>query len=253
MRHTIDLGQSPHNCRQIYHIYSLNNEETAIASHDYRTETTDQKILLQELLEQLSAPADKLQYRAPLSGNVQLLSESITEEQLLLDFSEEYYEVKSLDEKLMRAAIVQSLLQIDGIDAVSVRVEGEPLKDDEGYDVGLMNEDDIVDTTGSSLSSYQSDTLKLYFADQNGSKLVKQEVDVHYSSNVLKEKLIVEKLMQGPSEEGAYPTINPAANLLSFNGCDKSTFSMYFAFDSPLIVICTCLTPAPSTRESTIE
>lgn len=42
-----------------------------------------------------------------------------------------------------------------------------------------------------------------------------QEVDVRYSSNVLKEKLIVEKLMQGPSEEGAYPTINPAANLLS--------------------------------------
>ncbi len=45
----------------------------------------------------------------------------------------------------MRAAIVQSLLQIDGIDAVSVRVEGEPLKDDEGNEVGLMNEDDIVD------------------------------------------------------------------------------------------------------------
>ena len=84
-------GKKEQETGKIYHIYSLNNEETAITSHDYRTETTDQKILLQELLEQLSAPADKLQYRAPLSGNVQLLSESITEEQLLLDFSEEYY------------------------------------------------------------------------------------------------------------------------------------------------------------------
>ena len=141
--------------------------------------------------------------------------------------------MKSLDEKLMRAAIVQSLLQIDGIDAVSVRVEGEPLKDDEGNEVGLMNGDDIVDTTGSSLSSYQSDTLKLYFADQNGSKLVKQEVDVRYSSNVLKEKLIVEKLMQGPSEEGAYPTINPAANLLSVTTKDGIC---YVNFDSTFLI-----------------
>ena len=152
---------------------------------------------------------------------------------LEINFSEEYYEVKSLDEKLMRAAIVQSLLQIDGIDAVSIRVEGEPLKDNEGNDVGLMNEDDIVDATGSSLSSYQTDTLTLYFADQNGSKLVKQEVDVHYSSNVLKEKLIVEKLMQGPSEEGAYPTINPAANLLSVTTKDGIC---YVNFDSTFLI-----------------
>ena len=60
-------GKKEQETGKIYHIYSLNNEETAITSHDYRTETTDQKILLQELLEQLSAPADKLQYRAPLS------------------------------------------------------------------------------------------------------------------------------------------------------------------------------------------
>ena len=96
-----------------------------------------------------------------------------------------------------------------------------------------VNEDDIVDATGSSLSSYQTDTLTLYFADQNGSKLVKQEVDVHYSSNVLKEKLIVEKLMQGPSEEGAYPTINPAANLLSVTTKDGIC---YVNFDSTFLI-----------------
>ena len=108
-------GKKEQETGKIYHIYSLNNEETAITSHDYRTETTDQKILLQELLEQLSAPADKLQYRAPLSGNVQLLSESITEEQLLLDFSEEYYRQPVTTEVLTRAAIVRTLSQIDGV------------------------------------------------------------------------------------------------------------------------------------------
>ncbi len=68
----------------------------------------------------------------------------------------------------MRAAIVQSLLRLDGVDAVSLSVDGEPFKDADGTVVGLMNEDDFVDTTGSSLSSYQSDTLTLYFADKKG-------------------------------------------------------------------------------------
>ena len=181
----------------------------------------------------MKKPTNEIEYTQAIPEQVKLLDCALKGSILEINFSEEYYEVKSLDEKLMRAAIVQSLLQIDGIDAVSVRVEGEPLKDDEGNEVGLMNEDDIVDTTGSSLSSYQSDTLKLYFADQNGSKLVKQKVDVHYSSNVLKEKLIVEKLMQGPSEEGAYPTINPAANLLSVTTKDGIC---YVNFDSTFLI-----------------
>ena len=107
-------GKKNQETGKLYHIYSLNNEETAIASHDYRTETTDQEALLQELLEQLSVPADKLQYRATLSGNVQLLSESITEEQLLLDFSEEYYRQPVTTEVLTRAAIVRTWSKIDG-------------------------------------------------------------------------------------------------------------------------------------------
>ena len=199
------------------YIYCMNTDKTGLV----------------KVIDEMKKPTNEIEYTQAIPEQVKLLDCALKGSILEINFSEEYYEVKSLDEKLMRAAIVQSLLQIDGIDAVSVRVEGEPLKDNEGNDVGLMNEDDIVDTTGSSLSSYQSDTLKLYFADQNGSKLVKQEVDVHYSSNVLKEKLIVEKLMQGPSEEGAYPTINPAANLLSVTTKDGIC---YVNFDSTFLI-----------------
>ena len=193
------------------YIYCMNTDKTGLVKVAAKISGNSAIKKAESVIDEMKKPTNEIEYTQAIPEQVKLLSCALKGSILEIDFSEEYYEVKSLDEKLMRAAIVQSLLQIDGIDAVSVRVEGEPLKDDEGNEVGLMNGDDIVDTTGSSLSSYQSDTLKLYFADQNGSKLVKQEVDVHYSSNVLKEKLIVEKLMQGPSEEGAYPTINPAA------------------------------------------
>ena len=215
------------------YIYCMNTDKTGLVKVAAKISGNSVIKKAESVIDEMKKPTNEIEYTQVIPEQVKLLSCALKGSILEIDFSEEYYEVKSLDEKLMRAAIVQSLLQIDGIDAVSVRVEGEPLKDDEGNEVGLMNGDDIVDTTGSSLSSYQSDTLKLYFADQNGSKLVKQEVDVHYSSNVLKEKLIVEKLMQGPSEEGAYPTINPAANLLSVTTKDGIC---YVNFDSTFLI-----------------
>ena len=210
------------------YIYCMNTDKTGLVKVAAKISGNSVIKEAESVIDEMKKPTNEIEYTQAIPEQVKLLSCALKGSILEIDFSEEYYEVKSLDEKLMRAAIVQSLLQIDGIDAVSVRVEGEPLKDDEGNEVGLMNGDDIVDTTGSSLSSYQSDTLKLYFADQNGSKLVKQEVDVHYSSNVLKEKL-----MQGPSEEGAYPTINPAANLLSVTTKDGIC---YVNFDSTFLI-----------------
>ena len=52
-----------------------------------------------------------------------------------------------------------------------------------------------------------------------------------YSSNLSKEKMIVEKLMQGP-ESGAYPTINPNANLLGVTIKDDIC---YVNFDSTFL------------------
>lgn len=215
------------------YIYCMNTDKTGLVKVAAKISGNSAIKKAESVIDEMKKPTNEIEYTQAIPEQVKLLDCALKGSILEINFSEEYYEVKSLDEKLMRAAIVQSLLQIDGIDAVSVRVEGESLKDNEGNDVGLMNEDDIVDATGSSLSSYQTDTLTLYFADQNGSKLVKQEVDVHYSSNVLKEKLIVEKLMQGPSEEGAYPTINPAANLLSVTTKDGIC---YVNFDSTFLI-----------------
>ena len=39
------------------------------------------------------------------------------------------------------------------------------------------------------------------FCEQDRDRLVEQEMDVRYSSNVSKEKLIVEKLIHGPREQ----------------------------------------------------
>ena len=214
------------------YIYALNEDRTGLVKISCEIPSGGAEETAQLILEELKKPAEDIDYTTPLPKEVEVLSCSLRGSILDVDFSPEYGEMDSLEEKLVRAAVVQSLLKISGINAVSFTVDGESLKDADGMNVGLMSADDFVENTGSSPSSYQKASLTLYFADKSGSKLVAEQRDARYSSNVSKEKLIVQRLMQGPEESGAYPTINPDANLLSVTIKDGIC---YVNFDSTFL------------------
>ena len=134
---------------------------------------------------------------------------------LELHFNKAYEKMKKSREVLCRAAVVQTLVQVDGIDFVSFYVGDDVLKDREGIPIGLMSADDFVQNTGSSLNSYQVTSLNLYFSNEDGTKLVSEKInDVHYSSNTSIEKLIVEQLMRGPASSKAHATIPKDTKLL---------------------------------------
>lgn len=214
-------------------IYCLNEDRTGLTKISYDFPEGNAEETARAVLEELKEPAEEIEYTAPIPKEVKVQGCRLRGSILDVDFNSAYLEMGALEEKLVRAAIVQSLVLIDGINAVSFTVDGEMLKDSTGFPVGLMNEDDFVENTGSSPTAYQTDTLTLYFADKEGDSLVPREVDVRYSSNVSREKLIVEKLMQGPSGSGAYPTINPDANLLSVTIKDGIC---YVNFDSTFLI-----------------
>ena len=213
-------------------IYCLNEDRTGLTKISYDFPEGNAEETARAVLEELKEPAEEIEYTAPIPKEVKVQGCRLRGSILDVDFNSAYLEMGALEEKLVRAAVVQSLVLIDGINAVSFTVDGEMLKDSTGFPVGLMNEDDFVENTGSSPTAYQTDTLTLYFADKEGDSLVPREVDVRYSSNVSREKLIVEKLMQGPSGGGAYPTINPDANLLSVTIKDGIC---YVNFDSTFL------------------
>lgn len=196
------------------HIYCMNADRTGIVKVQYDFSEGDALEQACDVLEELGKPADGIEYTPVFPEKVEVQECTLQGSILNVDFGEEYLEVKNLEEKLIRAAVVQSLVQIEGINAVLFSVNGEPLRDSSGHQIGLMTEDDFVENTGSSPSSYQTDTLVLYFANEKGDSLVAQNMDVRYSSNIPKEKLIVEKLLQGPKDQDSFPTINPDTNIL---------------------------------------
>lgn len=195
-------------------IYCLNADRTGILKVTYEVASKDSLKAAERMMEELKKTPDEIDYNPPLPKGVKVNKMEQEGELLYVDFNVAYKKIPSLQEKLVRAAVVQSLIQIDGISGVWFSVDGQGLADEEGKILGYLTEDDFVQNTGSSPSSYQTDTLTLYFANETGEKLVANKVDVKYSSNMSKEKLIVEKLLKGPKKNAGYPTLNPNTSIL---------------------------------------
>lgn len=174
--------------------------------------------MIDELLAQMAVIPERLEYKAPISGNVTLLESILTEGQLTLSFDEAYKGLPTTTEVLIRAAIVRTITQIDGVSYVSFQIKSEPLTDASGFVLGLMNADMFIDNAGDEINTYEKARLSLYLANESGDGLMRISRSVVYNSNISTERLIVEQLILGVLEnEKAFPTINPETKIVSVN------------------------------------
>lgn len=206
----------------VYDIYYLNKEETKVVRHTYEAACAkeDTQGLLAWLLEQMQTPPEDREEREAINTAVTLLGYQLTEGQLILDFDEDYRAMPPTTEVLVRAALVRTLTQAEGIEFVSLTVRGEPLQDTLGNVVGAMTADMFIDNAGDEINAYEKVRLMLYFADAGGTKLIPVNRDIVYNSNISLEKLVIEELVKGPSEEEkklyeVYPVVNPDTKLLN--------------------------------------
>lgn len=199
-----------------YEIYYVNNEETKIISRQYLTESVEPEVLFEELTGQLQTRSEKMEYQSPLAEGFFVKGHGLDSGLLTVDFDEKYKELRGTREVLIRAAIVRTLVQIPGVERITFTVEGEPLADSNGTAVGIMTADTFIENAGNEINAYEKVNLRLYFANEAGNLLVEEnQRNVVYNSNIAMEKLVVEKLIEGPKAEGAYPTINPATKVIS--------------------------------------
>lgn len=201
----------------IYTIYHLNHDQTGLVMQEYTTQTPqdDKDTLLEELVDALSQTPDKLEYYPPLSGRVHLLDYHTEEDQVTMEFDSQYKELPATTEILVRAAVVRTLTQVEGISYVSFIVQGEPLVDNLGNVVGIMSADQFIDNAGDEINTYEQAELWLYFADETGTRLVAANRTLRFSSNISMEKLVVEQLIKGPENLELYPTINPETKIVN--------------------------------------
>lgn len=176
---------------------------------------------------------EKLKTHTVLPKDVEIEKYKLDRLQLILYFNEAYSKMDKSTEVLVRAAIVQTMSQISNVEFVTFYVGEEPLRDNSGNVVGLMHAQDFVQNTGSSIDSYQTTDMKLYFADKDGKELKEtKKTNIRYNANTAIERLVVEQLMKGTSASGSQSVIPKSTKLL---GVSVNDGVCYVNFDSKFV------------------
>ncbi len=202
---------------KIKQVYYVNKAETGIVSQDYeiQSDLSDTDAVINEFLTQLETIPSKLEYEAPISGEVSLIGYTINEGLLTLNFEKRYNNLSTTKEILVRASLVRTFTQLDEVTSVAFLVDGLPLSDSKGSVIGTMTADTFIYNAGNEINTYEKVELMLYFANEDGTALQPVYREVVYNSNISMERLAVEQLLKGPNTDIAFATLNPDAKLNS--------------------------------------
>ena len=212
----VGCGGKPEEEAASISVYYINKEETRITAVEKPLEGDTLEQQTQNVLEMLAENPVELSLRTTVNG-FSIKSWEVKDAQLVLDMSTEYKKLSATAEVLIRAAIVRTMTQLEGIENVSFTVGGEALTDSLGSIVGPMTADMFIDNAGKEINAYEKTRLKLYFADGTGERLVEViSQPIVYSSNISMEKLVLEQLIAGPSAEDgeAYAVLSSATKVL---------------------------------------
>lgn len=176
----------------------INSEGTGLVERNYTAGNTEGIDLISELLEQMKNESSTGEWKSAIPGDVEIRDAAITGGSVVLDFNSAYYEMSAAEEILMRAAVVETLCQVPEVETVTFTVENVALVDAMGATVGTMDEETFIDPRGEGINSYEYAALSLYFASSDGSLIQKETRDVHYSTNITLEQVVLEELLAGP-------------------------------------------------------
>lgn len=214
-------------------IYYINSDENALVQEEYQVSAETKEEQIMELMSVLMDAEHNVNYHPAIPEGVVAEQFRVKDRQVDLIFSEAYLEIPKAREVLLRAAVVQTLVQLPEVSHVSFYVGETPLTTLSGKVIGLMSAEDFVQNTGSALKTYQTTDLQLYFSNTDGKALsLEKRSDVHYGSNTSIEKLVVEQLMKGTSSDKRNSTIPNGVKLL---GVSVKEGICYVNFDSSFL------------------
>ena len=217
------------NSVKIYYMDALGN---GLVTEEHVLKNTSKEKQAREIMTLLAATPESSDYRRTIPEGVEVLDIVFDKTSVTINFDRNYGDFTGYTEVLIRAAVVKSLLQVEGVESVTFYVADKPLQDSKGALVGSMSGESFIDDYGEETDSLIPTTLTLYFASANGQSLVKKNIDVYYNSNIAKERLVLENLIKGVEDEDAKPPIPVGTKLLNVTVTDGVC---YVNFDSTFL------------------
>lgn len=204
-------------------LYFFNRTQNNLIAETRRIVTSQPGISFSHIVDALSKGPVSPELEPIIPPDTKLLSASHVEDIVTVNLSADFLEAQDL--LIARAALVNTLVDIDGIDFVKIMVDGKEITTSglQGGEVlGILagfptNINEIVEKEKKTDGSAQVRTLEweLYYQDREG-KLLLSEIRTINVRNMEYARAIVEELIKGPSapDLGLYRAIPSGARLL---------------------------------------
>ena len=215
-----------------YFMYYLSLDGNQVVENACEPEASQGEELIQEFAEKFNETPEKEDYQRLMAKDVEIEGWTLEDSTLTLKIRGPYESMSRPREVLVRAGLVRGFTQIPEVERVQITTEDGELKDSSGNVIGPMTRESFVENAGKEINNYQYTTLTLYFANETGDKLVSETRSVYYSTSMPLERVVVEQLVKGPSEEGHYAVLSPDTNILSVTTSDNIA---YVNFDETFV------------------
>lgn len=198
-----------------YSIYYVNKEGTKIESETYSPKETATEQLIFELLEKLSRSGSGEERASAIPDNVAVNGYNLTDGIATIDFDERYYDMDTQREVLCRAAVVMTISQVKDVEYVAFTINDYPYQIPGGSFVGVMQASDFVADLGGEDNDFAKADFKLYFANEDGTKLKEYVLEDAKYGEKSKERFVVEQLIKGPQRSGYTATLSSKIKLIN--------------------------------------
>lgn len=198
-----------------YNIYYTDKTRSELVKDTFKTDIKETDLLIDEIINQMNRKTKSNEKQVIKPDNVEICKKTVENNVVYVYFSSSYNEISNSDQALLRAAIVKELTQLDQIEFVHFYVDGLDIIMENGKVLGNLSEDDFIEDANEVIGNVEWKDINLYFSNKTGDKLVKSNVSVACSKNTLMEKIIVEKLIKGPTDSNCMATLPQDTKLLS--------------------------------------
>lgn len=177
-----------------------------------------------EALEQLKRAPEDEKCQATIPQDTMWSSITLDGTNMVIDFTSSYSKLSNAQEIFLRAGVVKTLVQLNGVETVEFKVGGMPLMTIDEQTVGMMNGDHFIDDLEENWGVNQQETMTLFFANETGDKLVEKKVAITVVNNVPTEQLIIEALMETQEGSGCYSPIPEGTRVIKTVTKDETCY-----------------------------
>ncbi|MDD6381444.1 MAG: GerMN domain-containing protein [Lachnospiraceae bacterium] len=198
-------------------IFYLNQMKTSLSPVSMHVAGTTTRDKVKNILRILSTPPKDADYTNSIPSNIMVRDFCIKNKGLTISFTRSYKNLNKVNEALMRASVVKTMVQLDTIDTVTFRVVKDAITDSQGNAIGAMNAETFVDDFDFEQDSTRAVDLVLYCPAADGSGLIKETRGVHINENIPVAQAVMQQLQKKPDSSDACATLPSSVKVLSVN------------------------------------